>query len=106
MKKKQATAFILPRRAIIGLGITLISLVILYTYFIMFSIFHVVAREDAIRTTEALSDRVSMLERQYLEKSQRLTEAYARSLGFVAPSSRQFIERTTVAVSVASGNAR
>lgn len=106
MKKKHASSLIIPRRSIAVLGCVLIALVILYTYFVMFSIFHVVAREDALRQSEVLADKVAMLEQQYLEKSQRLTEGYARSLGFVSSSSRSFIERTTVAVSVASGNAR
>lgn len=106
MKKKHTATLAIPRRAAFVLASAVVFLMALYMYFVMLSIFHVVAREDAIRQSDVLADRVATLEREYLTQSQRLTEGYAHSRGFVVAASKSFIERSTVAVSVASGNAR
>ena len=87
-------------------GALLLLLVSIYVYFVMFSVSHVVAREEFIYQGEKLAEQVSRVEREYLAQSRSLTELHAHSLGFVTVASKSFVERTTVAVSNTLSDAR
>lgn len=104
--KTRTSPYLLPRRVLMMLSAMLLALMLLYTYFVTLSVFHAVAREDALIQADALSDTVAVLEKTYLERSQALTEVYAHSLGFVPAHQKSFVARDAVAVSTALQNAR
>jgi len=96
-KRQSSNILILERRCIVSLGAMLFILAGLYVYFVMFSVSHVVAREEFISQGEKLAEQVSEVEREYLTHSRSLTEVYAHSLGFFEVASKSFVERSTVA---------
>lgn len=83
----------MEKKTLFGLGITLIALAALYSYFVMLSIVYAAEREELVSLSHSVSEEVSDLERKYLSYSNTMTEGAARSHGFVAISSRLFVER-------------
>jgi len=86
----------IERRVILVLSVLLFSFGVLYTYFVMASVAHVAAREEISRKVALTSAEVARLEASYLASSQGITEAYARSLGFVKEKNRIFVEKTSL----------
>lgn len=78
-----------------SLGLLMLGLGMVYSYFVMLSVSHVVLREEIAHHNEKLSDEVSRLERNYLKKSTGLTENTALSLGFRQTQAKVFVERGT-----------
>lgn len=90
-----AYAHPLERRAVTVLSVGFVLLSILYIYFMISSVVHVAARQELVRTASRASAEVAALETAYLEKTQTITEPYARSLGFVAIEDRTFVSKST-----------
>jgi hypothetical protein len=86
-------AFVFERRLIMVLGLLIAGVAVVYAYCIVASVSHAALREGLARQNAALSGDVAALEQQYLTQGGAITEAYARSLGFVSPSSQVFIQR-------------
>lgn len=86
-------AFVLERQFILALGLFVGVLIVAYAYFIVASVSHTAAREGLARESAVLSGDVAVLEREYLARGSSITEAYARSLGFVTPSAQVFLTR-------------
>ena len=78
------------------LGALLFALAFVYSYFVMMSVAHVVAREDTQYDTERLSGAVAELEQQYLAASVQITEAKALASGFTLSPKQTFVERDAV----------
>jgi len=77
------------------MGALLLAVVLLYTYFVAFSIAHVVEREEYVHKTAIVSEEVSRLEKEYLARSGQLTENSALALGLLPVESKSFVERRT-----------
>ena len=92
-KNKKTISYALEKKAITFIGVLIIGLSIVYSYFIMLSVSHVVLREEITFQSERLSDEVSRLEQQYLSLSNQLTENKALSLGFRKTKEKTFVER-------------
>ncbi len=90
------------RRLVLALGALLLACTALYVYFVMTSIVHVAARQELIKKVALAKTAVSSLESVYLAKTKSLTESYAHSIGFTAPSKKVFVERA-VAVTLHDG---
>ncbi|MDO8523874.1 MAG: hypothetical protein Q7R74_01445 [bacterium] len=86
-------AFLWERRLVSVLGASFLVFVLLYVYFVMASIVHVVARQELAAKVVVTKAAVSKLETRYLSETERVTESYARSIGFVAASHKIFVER-------------
>jgi hypothetical protein len=73
-------------------------LIALYLYFMSFSVFHVVEREQFFAETDGLAEEVARLERQYLSLAHSVNEPYARKAGFVPATRKHFVERGTLSI--------
>lgn len=90
--------FALERKVFFGVGVLILALALLYTYFVAFSIAYVVEREELSHKAAVVSEEAVRLEKRYLERSQGITELSARSLGLVPAESRIFVERQTLSL--------
>lgn len=88
-----AYAYPWERRLVGSLTIAFAVLVILYIYFVTSSIVNVATRQDLLGKIVVARTSVSSLETRYFEKTQAITESYARSVGFVAFSDPEFVNR-------------
>lgn len=95
-KKNTAITFTLEKRACFGVGMMLLGIAILYTYFVSLSIAYVVEREEFVHKNSILSEEVAQLEREYLARSLTMTEKSAFAFGLVPVESRIFVERGTL----------
>lgn len=93
--RRRGAGLLIERRLFALAGFFLVFAVALYLVFIIQSVSHVVARESLARENARLSASVSRLERDYLAQTGLITESYARSLGFVTPRARVFLETTS-----------
>ncbi len=84
------------------MGALILSLMALYTYFVSISIAHAVSRESYVRESEALVDTVATLEREYLTRSNSMTERVAYGLGYVPIATRVYVERGVLSLGNAS----
>jgi hypothetical protein len=91
---RKAGAFALERRLILIVGLCVGAVAIAYAYFIVASVSHTAVREELARENAAMAGNVASLESQYLARGGAITEAFARHLGFVTPSSQVFLTRT------------
>lgn len=90
------------KHALFALGGLLIALAFIYSYFIMMSVSHVVARENVQYEAEQLSGNVARLEQQYLAASVHITESAALASGFERTSKQVFVERVSSGVAQAT----
>ena len=88
----------LETRLISSMFTLLIFAGVCYVYFVMASVAHVAQREEMSKEVTRTSAEVARLEASYLSASQKITESYARSLGFVSVSNKVFIEKTSLAL--------
>ncbi|MEK7613858.1 MAG: hypothetical protein AAB439_03245 [Patescibacteria group bacterium] len=95
-------SFAYEKRILFGVGVVILSLMVMYTYFVSLSIAHAVSRESYVRESEGLVDTVAALEREYLTRSNSMTERVAYGLGYVPISTRVYVERGVLSL----GNAR
>jgi len=94
--RQVAVSLQLEKSLLFAVGVLLILLAFLYSYFVMASVSHVVMREDVQYETEKLSGSVARLEQKYLATSIHITEAMALSSGFERISKQTFVERGVV----------
>lgn len=92
-------AGVLERRLLGTMVLLLLLSGFSYIYFVMTSVAHVAQREETAHKVASLSAEVARLESAYLTQSQTVTESYARTLGYVTPTSRTFVEKTSLALS-------
>ena len=90
-----AEANLLERRMLWFVGVSLTILVVLYIYFVVASIAHVAAQQQLLGTISKEKAQVAVLETSYFSKTEGITESYARSLGFVPPARKDYVERNT-----------
>lgn len=90
-------AYALPweRRLIAGIAASLVTLSILYVYFVIASIVHVAAMQNLMGQVTDAKNAVSQLETTYFAKSNIITEQYAESLGYVATANTAFVSQNT-----------
>lgn len=86
----------LERRFVVFLGFGFLILSALYVYFLLSSIVHVVERQELRGQSSKASAEVASLEAKYLAHTEGITEAYARSVGFVAAQNEIFVKRPVV----------
>lgn len=91
-----AVSFSFEKRLFAALGIAILVLIVLYSYFVMMSISHVVVREEFILETERIASEAAELEERYLAEARLLTEDRAYHIGFVPSGTPTFIERGSV----------
>lgn len=91
-----AVPFLLERRMVLGLGVVAVCLSVIYGYCVAMSVAEVGARAQALKNMRSLSAEVATLESQYLSQTRGITEEYARSLGYVAPTDKTFVARQNV----------
>lgn len=92
-RKSKSISYTLEKKVITSLGILIIGLIIVYSYFVMFSVSHVVLREEIVHENEKLDDEVSRLEMEYLAHSGEFTQQNAVALGFSQVTAKTFVER-------------
>lgn len=97
-RRTVAVSFAFERRALAVLAAVLVCSGVLYSYFIMLSVSHVVVREEIILESERLASEVSKLEQAYLARSLSITERDALAHGFARTNPHIFIERSTGSV--------
>lgn len=97
-ERQVAIPFHLERRAFTIIGSLLVVLAILYSYFVMLSVSHVVVREETLLENEALASEVANLEQSYLAQSVRITEDAALAHGFTRGNKQTFVARSAVAL--------
>jgi hypothetical protein len=101
------STFAIERRLIMMAGLIVAAVAILYAYFIVASVSHVAVRESLAQGNAALAGDIAVLEQDYLARGSAITEAYARSVGFVSPVSQIFLTRSpSLTLLVHSGDAR
>ena len=88
--------FSLKKRIFLILVISIASLIILYGYFVSYSIINVVLREEVEQELTRVTTRISDLEFQYLSKKNSINLALAHSLGFQNISQKQFVSRQSL----------
>lgn len=86
-------AFLWERRLVSVLSALFLAFAALYVYFVMTSIVHVAARQELAAKVAVTKAAVSKLETRYLSETERVTESYARSIGFVTAPHKTFVER-------------
>lgn len=89
----------LEKKALVMLSALLIISAVLYSYFVMLSVSHVVIREEIMHETEKLASDVAKLESQYLARSVTITEETALAHGFKRGGKQTFVERGAVTLS-------
>jgi len=94
--RTNAYAYELERRVLFGVGGLLLVIALLYIYFLAFSIAHVTLREELVRKTAGLAEEVALLEKEYLVRSNGITENEAFAFGLVRAENRLFIEKRTL----------
>ena len=87
------------KRSLVVLGAFIIMLGVLYSYFVMLSVSHVVVREEILLESEQLASEVANLESTYLARSVRITESEALAHGFKRGGKQTFVERGAVSLS-------
>ena len=95
-RRQVAIPFHLERKAFALIGSFLIVLAVLYSYFVMLSVSHVVVREEILIENEQLASDVAKLEKAYLAHSVQITENAALAHGFVRSGTQLFVERGAV----------
>lgn len=94
--RTRTLSFALERRAIFGVGVLLLAVALLYTYFVAFSIAHVALREELVRKTATIAEEVALLEKEYLARSNGITEHTALAFGLVPAENRVFVLKKTL----------
>ncbi len=84
------------RQALAVLGILAIVFSTFYIYFMISSVVHVAARQELAQQASRASADVAALETTYLERTEGITESYAKSLGYVAVNDQVFVEKENV----------
>lgn len=90
-----AYAYPWERRLVGSLTVAFVALIVIYIYLVTSSIVNVATRQDLLGKIVVARTSVSSLETRYFEKTQAITETYARSVGFVAVSDPEFVNRDT-----------
>lgn len=72
----------------------LVSLFVLYIYFVSASVLHVVMRQEVERKTSNLHSEIAALETEYIQAQHAVSEDIAKQQGYVAVESKIFIDRT------------
>ena len=97
MHRRSITAVLsLKKRIFWILVVSIASLIILYGYFVSYSIINVVLREEVEQELTRVTTRISDLEFQYLSKKSSINLALAHSLGFQNISQKQFVSRQSL----------
>jgi predicted transposase YdaD len=94
--RSAAIPFHIERRAFTILGALLVVFAVLYSYFVMLSVSHVVVREEVMLENEQLASEVAHLEERYLAQSVNITENTALAHGFTRSRKQTFVERGTL----------
>lgn len=97
-----AIPFHIERRAFTIVGVLLVILAVLYSYFVMLSVSHVVVREEILLENERLASEVVHLEERYLTQSVGITEKEALAHGFTRSNKQIFVERGALTLTNAS----
>lgn len=81
-------------RAVFSALFSVVALCVLsYGYFVAFSVFHVIARKEAIAETVRLSAAVAELDREFFTLSQKVTPEKGASLGLTGTPEAAFVHR-------------
>lgn len=86
-------SFALEKKVFFSVGTLLLLSILMYTFLVMQSIAYVIQREEVVFNIHTLNEKVSHLEKEYLQKSQLVTEKRAGEFGLYASSQKTFIER-------------
>ena len=89
----KVTAF--EKKALLVLVGTIVSLLVLYVYFVNQTIWNIVARQDMTKSINNTSSDVATLEASYMALSSSLTIDHAYTLGFkdITSADTTFVER-------------
>lgn len=94
--RQKAISFAFERQAVGALSVVFIIFILLYSYFVMLSVSHVVVREEVMLDIEKISSDVARLERKYLAGTAEVTESRALANGYTRPVKQTFVERKAV----------
>lgn len=92
----RAISFSYEKRIFLSLCSALFALAVVYSYFVATSIAYTVERGEFIKKSERIVESVALLEREYLLRSNRMTERVAFDAGYVPVSERLYVERATL----------
>lgn len=82
------------RRIFWGLCAGIVTMLLLYGYFLNMAIVNVVERRSAISEAANVTSRSASLEARYNTLQSKITYQYARNVGFYEPQKKYFAERT------------
>ena len=76
-------------------AVTMLSLVfLLYVYFVISSVVHVVIRQELAQEAVALNSYVSQLEAEYIDAQHAISEEIASQSGYTKVTEKVFIDKT------------
>ena len=88
------------KRIFFALAAAILSVSLLYVYFMSASVVHIVSRQHVEKRITDLSSRISELEQSYMSLSKEITRSYARDLGFDEPAAVSYTSRDAFAADV------
>ncbi|PIZ54329.1 hypothetical protein CO026_00015 [Candidatus Kaiserbacteria bacterium CG_4_9_14_0_2_um_filter_41_32] len=86
------------------LGLTLITLLFLYVYFLSASVVHVVLRKQAITNTANIESQIAQLETSYISAQHSISNKIASSEGFSENSKKIFVSRAVPTFAMSASN--